>query len=90
MNKEEQVLFPAFVSGGGQLIDPAIEQMRREHRQHGARLERLGELAQEFEPPTDACRSWCALYTGAEKLVDDLREHIHLENNVLFPRFEGA
>lgn len=90
MNKEEQVLFPAFVSGGGQLIDPAIEQMRREHRHHGTRLERLEELAHEFEPPADACRSWCALYTGAEKLVDDLREHIHLENNVLFPRFEGA
>ena len=90
MKKEEQVLFPALVSGGGQLIDTAIEQMRREHRHHGARLERLEEIAHEFEPPTDACRSWCALYTGTGKLVGDLREHIHLENNVLFPRFEGA
>ena len=35
-----------------------------------------------------ACRSWQALYAGAAKLRDDLIEHIHLENNVLFPRFQ--
>ena len=73
-----------------------VEAVHRDHPDVPAGLAdeieglRLEELAHEFEPPTDACRSWCALYTGAEKLVDDLREHIHLENNVLFPRFEGA
>ena len=39
-----------------------------------------------FELPEGACGSWQALYTGVEKLVTDLTEHIHLENNVLFPR----
>jgi regulator of cell morphogenesis and NO signaling len=37
-----------------------------------------------------ACRSWTALYTGLRKFADDLVEHIRLENEVLFPRYEGA
>jgi regulator of cell morphogenesis and NO signaling len=40
--------------------------------------------------PEGACRSWQALYTGSAKLANDLIEHIHLENNVLFPRYEGG
>ena len=37
-----------------------------------------------------ARRSWQALYAGLAKLTSDLMEHIHLENNVLFPRYEGT
>ena len=40
-------------------------------------------------PPADACTSWHALYAGTRKLVDDVMQHIHLENNVLFPQFSG-
>ena len=46
----------------------------------------------EFQPlalPDSACNSWRALYAGLAKLADDLTEHIHIENNVLFPRFEA-
>lgn len=87
MSKEEQVLFPMMLSGRGALVSQPIDQMRREHIGHGEQLLRLEATAHEFEVPVDACRSWCALYAGAGKLVDDVREHIHLENNVLFPRF---
>jgi regulator of cell morphogenesis and NO signaling len=48
----------------------------------------LKETADGFRLPDGACRSWQALYGGAAKFVDDLMEHIHLENSVLFPRFE--
>lgn len=90
MHVEEEVLFPLLLAGGAARSGLPIEQMRREHRHHGERLLRLEELAHEFEVPVDACRSWCALYAGSSKFVDDVREHIHLENNVLFPRFEGS
>ena len=40
--------------------------------------------------PQGACRSWTALYTGLTKFSEDLVRHMHLENNILFPRFEAA
>ncbi len=40
-----------------------------------------------MEPPADACASWRALYAGLRKFSDDLKEHIHTENNILFPQF---
>jgi regulator of cell morphogenesis and NO signaling len=40
--------------------------------------------------PEGACRSWTALYTGLAKFSQDLVAHMHLENDVLFPRFETA
>ena len=90
MRKEEMALFPMMLSGGHAMIGFPIEQMRQEHRHHGTRLVRLEEIGREFVAPDDACRSWCALYAGVARFVDDLRQHIHVENNVLFPRFGGA
>lgn len=63
--------------------------MRHDHDDHGEHLRRLDEITHGFEPPEGACRSWQALYAGTRKLADDLREHVHLENNILFPRFEA-
>ncbi len=91
MRKEELILFPAmrhFADGGG--LDGPIAQMRHDHDDHGAQLQRLEEITGNFTLPEGACRSWQALYAGAAKLADDVREHIHLENNVLFPRYEAA
>jgi regulator of cell morphogenesis and NO signaling len=39
--------------------------------------------------PPGACNTWRALWNGLEALERDLREHIHLENNILFPRASG-
>jgi regulator of cell morphogenesis and NO signaling len=68
---------------------PPIGVMRHEHVGHGAQLERLAVLTHEYRPPADARNTWRALYAGARQFADDLVEHIHLENNVLFPRFEA-
>lgn len=87
MMKEEQVLFPLMLQGADPMIAYPIAQMRHEHDDHGAALERIEEIAGGFVLPADACRSWQALYAGTQKLVVDLTEHVHLENNVLFPRF---
>lgn len=89
--KEEQVLFPALRSGnGGANVHMPIRVMMQEHDDHGASLHRLRELATDFSPPPEACATWRALYIGLEKLESELMEHIHLENNVLFPRALNA
>ncbi len=89
MQKEEQVLFPMMRRGGNPMIVHPIGMMRREHDDHGATLRRLSALTDDFQPPTEACGTWQALYKGLQKLTDDLMEHIHIENNILFPRFGG-
>jgi regulator of cell morphogenesis and NO signaling len=90
MQKEEQVLFPMMKTNGCPMLAPPISRMRMEHETHGEHLRLLRELAHNFEVPEHACASWRALYAGVEKLTADLMEHIHIENNLLFPRFDGS
>lgn len=87
MAKEEQMLFPLMRRGGHPMIGQPIRVMLAEHDDHGAHLRQLEALTDDFTPPPEACPTWRALYAGCRKLTDDLMEHIHLENNVLFPRF---
>ncbi|HET8997360.1 MAG TPA: iron-sulfur cluster repair protein YtfE [Acetobacteraceae bacterium] len=87
MQKEEQVLFPLMRRGGHPMIGQPIAMMLAEHDGHGAHLRRLESLTNDFTAPAEACPTWRALYVGAKKLADDLVEHIHTENNLLFPRF---
>lgn len=87
MLKEEQILFPMMRAGGNPMIPGPIGMMRREHVGHGEQLAELSTLAHRFVPPADACGTWQSLYKGLRKLADDLAEHIHTENNILFPRF---
>ncbi|MBT9554241.1 MAG: iron-sulfur cluster repair protein YtfE [Hydrogenophaga sp.] len=90
MDKEEQVLFPMLQAGGHpQAADP-IHVLREEHTGHGQMLERLMALTGDATPPQGACNTWRALYAGIAQLSDDLINHIHLENNLLFPRFEPS
>lgn len=89
MKKEELILFPAMSRAAGGAFDTPISQMRLDHDDHGVHLRRLESLTNGFTLPEGACRSWQALYAGTAKLVDDVMEHIHLENNVLFPKFES-
>ncbi len=90
MRKEEQILFPLMRRGGHPMISQPIAIMLAEHDDHGAHLRSLETLTKDFTVPDDACPTWRALCVGAKKLADDLVEHIHLENNVLFPRFQRA
>lgn len=88
MMKEEQILFPMLLRGiYAQSLSP-IMRMRHEHDQHGDSLAKIEELTNDITPPPGACTTWRALYAGLAQLRDDLMQHIHLENNVLFPRIE--
>jgi len=89
MAKEEQILFPLLKQGGHPMVIHPIGMMRHEHVSHGAQLERLAELTTQHQPPVGACNTWQALYAGTARLTEDLIEHIHTENNLLFPAFEG-
>lgn len=89
MLKEEQVLFPLMKAGGNPFVAQPITMMRAEHVDHGAALDKLNALTHDASPPTGACNTWRALYAGIAQLGEDLISHIHLENNVLFPAFEG-
>ncbi len=83
--KEEQVLFPLISRHAGQIGMP-IRVLMHEHLDHGATLERTRALTRDLTPPADACATWRALYLGLAELEAELHRHIHLENNVLFPR----
>lgn len=88
MAKEEQVLFPMLQAGGSSMARYPIMAMRHEHTSHGEQLERLMALCHDAVPPTGACNTWRALFSGIAQLQNDLINHIHLENNLLFPLFE--
>lgn len=97
--KEERVLFPlinnleAAASAGtgappahcGSVNNP-IRVMVHEHDSAGSALAQLRALTGQYTPPIDACNTFRGLYHGLEALEADLHRHIHLENNVLFPR----
>jgi len=99
MMKEERILFPyidgleqAAANGGtrpascfGSVKNP-IANMIAEHDDAGALLARIRELSHDFTPPGDACPSFIGLYRGLEDFERDLHHHVHLENNILFPR----
>jgi regulator of cell morphogenesis and NO signaling len=86
MMKEENVLFPLIDSGRGSMALMPVKVMTAEHDSHGQQLEEIHRLTSDFNPPIDACATWRSLYSGLEKLEEELMDHIHLENNILFPR----
>ncbi|WP_354686114.1 iron-sulfur cluster repair protein YtfE [Cupriavidus necator] len=84
MQKEEQVLFPMLSRGMRAAAGRPIAVMRLEHDDHGQALQQLAALTNDITLPRAACNTWRALYLGLRTLREDLMEHIHLENNVLF------
>lgn len=86
MRKEEQVLFPWIASGRGAAAGAPIRVMQLEHDDHATSLHTLRSLTDDYQAPPKACGSWRALWYGLSELDRELQEHIHLENNVLFPR----
>ena len=95
MEKEECILFPTIQDleatrsldsvHCGSVRNP-IRVMEMEHENAGAALTRLRELTGGYAPPADACGSYRALLSGLSDLEADLHQHIHKENNILFPR----
>ena len=86
MMKEEQVLFPMIRQGQGARAGRPIAVMEHEHEAVGGGLRRMRELTDDYTVPDEACNTWRALWHGLEALEKDLHLHIHLENNILFPR----
>jgi regulator of cell morphogenesis and NO signaling len=86
LQKEEQILFPLIVSGAGSRAAGPAFAMEREHDGHAENLRRVRALTDDLMPPPEACTTWRALYLGLQQLESELMDHIHLENNVLFPR----
>jgi iron-sulfur cluster repair di-iron protein len=90
MLKEETVLFPELRTGarGGQL-DMPIRMMERDHESHDERLARIREHTANLTAPADAPPAWQDLYAKLAALEADLRQHIYLEDNILFARATG-
>lgn len=86
MMKEERVLFPMIQQGMGRGASMPVRMMMIEHEDHGAALDKLLQLTDNLQTPEHACGSWQRLYAELREFVQDLREHIELENTILFPR----
>jgi len=99
MFKEEQILFPylvelerATLEGRGAPIAPfgtvnnPVRMMMLEHDAAGEILRELRALSSDYAAPADACISYQTLYQALAAFEQDLHQHIHLENNILFPR----
>ncbi|HYX69115.1 MAG TPA: hemerythrin domain-containing protein [Terriglobales bacterium] len=102
MMKEERILFPYIaqmeeavsrrqappVSPFGTVENP-IHMMMTEHDSAGEALRQFRSLSSDYAPPADACVSYRTLYNALAEFEQDLHRHIHLENNILFPRAIG-
>jgi len=86
MAKEEQILFPMIERGQGFMADGPIAVMEQEHDSAQRALRRLRELTNDYEAPVEADGTWKALCHGLAALEESLHRHIHLENDILFPR----
>lgn len=86
MEKEEQILFPMIQNGQGAMTGGPVSVMEEEHAAVGVALGQLRALTREYVAPDGACNTWRALWAGFEALERSLHQHIHLENNILFPR----
>jgi regulator of cell morphogenesis and NO signaling len=99
MFKEEHILFPCIIAlteAADQkravpyapfgTVDNPIRRMMMEHDTAGEILRELRVLTSDYTVPADACISYKTLYQSLENFEKDLHQHIHLENNILFPK----
>jgi regulator of cell morphogenesis and NO signaling len=88
MKREEQIVFPqirAMEKGAEPVSTSGVQSMMVEHEGAGEILATLRQITAGYALPGDACLSYRALYERLTDLETDLREHFHLENEVLFP-----
>lgn len=97
--KEEAVLFPYVIRmeeaviGKEPILPPPfgtvqnpIVMMEHEHDSAGEALRAMRKASHDYKPPAEACTSYKTLYRALQEFEADLHRHIHLENNILFPR----
>ena len=98
MQKEEQILFPRIKEveqqlGEGSeiiisntfLLSP-ISMMEEEHDHAGSLLSEIRQLTNDYNPPADACTTYKLSFAALQAFELDLHQHVHLENNILFPK----
>lgn len=98
MKKEELMLFPhirKMVTSPNSTNKPAfgtvknpIAVMMEEHDNEGGRFREIEKLTDNYTPPADACNTYRVAFAMLKEFQDDLHKHIHLENNILFPKAE--
>ena len=99
MKKEELILFPFIkklvkAEREGTEVPPIhfgtvenpIKMMEAEHEEAGEILRKIAKLSNNFTPPQGACNTYKAFYSKLEEFEQDLHQHVHLENNILFPK----
>ncbi len=99
MKKEELLLFPYIrkmvdAQHHGQALQSAqfgsvqnpVGAMMQEHENEGERFRKIAELSNNYQTPPDACNTFKVTYALLKAFQDDLHRHIHLENNILFPK----
>jgi regulator of cell morphogenesis and NO signaling len=89
LDREEAELFPPILERGAD-AGPAVAAFHDEHEAVGRLLGEIRVLTDDFQVPEGACNTWNALWHGLEALEHELHQHIHLENNILFPRLAAA
>jgi regulator of cell morphogenesis and NO signaling len=99
MQKEEMVVFPLCrrLESGGPPDSPdaagvgvPLDVLTHEHEHAGQALETMRRLTNDYDPPDGACNTYRAMLDGLKELEADMHQHVHLENNVLFPAARGA
>lgn len=101
MKKEELVLFPwirkmvavptgtpTFQESQFGTVRNPIQVMMQEHDNEGERYRKISELSNAYTPPSDACNTYRVAFSLLQEFEEDLHRHIHLENNILFPKSE--
>ena len=99
MKKEEFILFPYIrkmeKARGSKTVLAAphfgtvqnpVQKMMDEHVAEGDRFEKISRLSNHYIPPADGCNTYKVAFALLKEFEDDLHLHIHLENNILFPR----
>ncbi len=99
MEKEEQVLFPyvkSLVAARNEnhapfkppfeTVNNPIRMMEQEHQLVGDEFADIRNLSNNYQPPADACATYRVLFSNLKEFDEDLQRHIHLENNILFPK----
>ncbi|MDR2710066.1 MAG: iron-sulfur cluster repair di-iron protein [Burkholderiales bacterium] len=84
--KEETLLFPEFANRSGRKIASLMESIESEHESVGRLLDNIRAISRDYVLPPDACMSYANLYRTLQEIEDDIHQHIHLENNILFKR----
>ncbi|KVV14270.1 iron-sulfur cluster repair di-iron protein [Flavobacterium sp. TAB 87] len=99
MKKEELILFPfikklvkaeatdgKFENPHFGTVNNPIEMMMHDHVVEGERFVKIAELTNNYTPPADGCNTYKVTYAMLQEFESDLHKHIHLENNILFPK----